>query len=522
MKSPRNENALTPAALCRKLFKLERSGKYEEALAEVKYLWPDTRYLPNIEGFEKRDAAEILLRCGSLFGFLGHFKLLSGAQEKSKNLLDHARRHFLDIYDVEKIVECENYIALAYWRTGEFDAANAYIEEALSHDLPFSNRTGLYTLIINNLINFALKRYQENLESFPAWEKFFLNCKDNYLIGEFYNHYAITEKNLGYDAKAVVHYELARHYHSKSGNKIHLGSIENNISLLYKNESNFAQAHTAIDSAINLFNQIKYRAREGFAFETKAQIYFAEAKYAEALHTIEHSVRLLEESENSSYLTEAYLTNAKILLYLDNFSSAVLILTKAVELTKIQLGEGAVNRLVTEFEQHVNEKSALRLITRLEPVLEENSRVAYAGEKIKKEFDVALSFAGEDREFVEEVFNELKKENISVFYDRAEEIEIRLWGRNLATTLGDIYQRHSDYVVVFISKHYATKIWTQHEFKNALAGAFSEKPDYILPARFDDSEIPGLLPTTAFWDLKKETAKTFAQKIIRKLATPLN
>jgi len=53
MKSPRNENALTPAAFSRKLFKLERSGKYEDALAEVRSVWPDTRYLPNLEGLKR-------------------------------------------------------------------------------------------------------------------------------------------------------------------------------------------------------------------------------------------------------------------------------------------------------------------------------------------------------------------------------------------------------------------------------------------------------------------------------------
>jgi len=443
-------------------------------------------------------------------------KQLPNAQEKSKNLLTEARYRFLEIYDIEKIAECENYIALTYWRTGDADEAVTWIDESLSHNLSPSNKVRLYSHIIKSTLDLTSKQYQRSYDYLRSFEKNFLGCKDNFLIGHFYSNYAIALKNLSHPEKAIVYLEQARYYHLKSRHKSFLAMTENNLALSYTYEKNFALAHAAVDNAIQLFFQLNIKTNEGFALETKARIYFAEAKYDKALHTIEESVRILEKAENTSYLIEAYLTNAKILLYLDNFFSAVLMLTKAVQLTEIRLGEGYVNKLVEEFEQHVNEKSALQLINKLEPALEDKSRDRYLGEKIKKVFDVALSFAGEDREFVEEVFKELIKQKVSVFYDQADEIEINLWGRNLATALGDIYQRHSDYVVVFISEHYAKKIWTQHEFKNALAGAFSEKPDYILPARFDDSEIPGLLPTTAFWDLKKETAKTFAQKIIRK------
>lgn len=44
-------------------------------------------------------------------------------------------------------------------------------------------------------------------------------------------------------------------------------------------------------------------------------------------------------------------------------------------------------------------------------------------------YDVALSFAGEDREYVEEVAIVLKRFGVRVFYDKFEETE--LWGKNL-------------------------------------------------------------------------------------------
>ncbi len=60
-------------------------------------------------------------------------------------------------------------------------------------------------------------------------------------------------------------------------------------------------------------------------------------------------------------------------------------------------------------------------------------------------------------------------------------------------------------------------MWTKLERRSALAKALQEKKVYVLPARFDNTELPGLLPTVAFVELRNETPQTFAQKIIRKL-----
>jgi len=71
---------------------------------------------------------------------------------------------------------------------------------------------------------------------------------------------------------------------------------------------------------------------------------------------------------------------------------------------------------------------------------------------------------------------------------------------------------------MFISAHYAKKMWTNHERKSALARALQEKEESILPARFDDTQLPGLRPTVAYIDLRHETPDTFASKILRKIS----
>lgn len=134
---------------------------------------------------------------------------------------------------------------------------------------------------------------------------------------------------------------------------------------------------------------------------------------------------------------------------------------------------------------------------------------------MSNEYDVCLSFAGEDRSFVEAVAAELRKRNLRVFYDRYE--EVNLWGKDLYQHLDEVYRERATYCVIFISNAYATKVWTKHELKSAQARAFAENREYILPARFDDTELPGMRSTTGYIDLRTKSPEQFADLIERKV-----
>ncbi|PKV49132.1 hypothetical protein ATE84_1149 [Aquimarina sp. MAR_2010_214] len=131
------------------------------------------------------------------------------------------------------------------------------------------------------------------------------------------------------------------------------------------------------------------------------------------------------------------------------------------------------------------------------------------------EYDVALSFAGENRAYVEEVANSLRIRGIKVFYDLFE--ETNLWGKNLYEYLSEIYQNRARYTVLFISGFYNQKLWTNHERASMQARAFQESREYILPARFDDTVIPGVLKTVGYINLKDRSPDEFAGLIEKKL-----
>ena len=130
-------------------------------------------------------------------------------------------------------------------------------------------------------------------------------------------------------------------------------------------------------------------------------------------------------------------------------------------------------------------------------------------------YDVALSFAGENRAYVEKVALFLKHSGIRVFYDLFE--EANLWGKNLYSYLSEIYEKKAKYVVIFISEDYKQKLWTNHEREAAQARAFKEKKEYILPARFDDTEIPGIKETIGYININKKSPSDFGELLIKKL-----
>ena len=132
-------------------------------------------------------------------------------------------------------------------------------------------------------------------------------------------------------------------------------------------------------------------------------------------------------------------------------------------------------------------------------------------------YEIGLSFAGEQREFVDKVAKELSAKGVKVFYDTYEQSD--LWGKDLYQHLNDIYRNKCKFCIVFLSKQYAEKLWTRHELEAAQARAFKENEEYILPVKFDETEIPGINPTTGYLSASNFDPKQIAEMAIKKLAS---
>jgi hypothetical protein len=117
------------------------------------------------------------------------------------------------------------------------------------------------------------------------------------------------------------------------------------------------------------------------------------------------------------------------------------------------------------------------------------------------EYDVAVSFAGEDRERVKVLVDALEQRGIEVFYDFNE--TARLWGKDLEVELAQIYSQEARFMVVCLSAAYPIKDWTRFELEVGKRAAKKRTADYLLPLRLEASVPPvvGLRETLGYQTL---------------------
>jgi hypothetical protein len=103
------------------------------------------------------------------------------------------------------------------------------------------------------------------------------------------------------------------------------------------------------------------------------------------------------------------------------------------------------------------------------------------------EYDLAFSFAGEDREYVKTVKEACVRLGLSVYYD--EDRKIDQWGKSFIGEQRKVYSGYkTKHFVPFISQHYFAKPIPTDEFKSALMES-TKRSQYILPIKLDDSEV---------------------------------
>lgn len=134
------------------------------------------------------------------------------------------------------------------------------------------------------------------------------------------------------------------------------------------------------------------------------------------------------------------------------------------------------------------------------------------------DYDIAVTFAGEDREYVELVVTGVKAAGYSVFYD--EDNSAELWGEELTEFFPLIYEQRARFAVMFISNAYAVKPWTRLERRSVLLRAMDQEEAYLLPVRLDSTPLPGLRSTIGYLDGIRFGPQGVVDAIKTKLGAP--
>jgi hypothetical protein len=134
----------------------------------------------------------------------------------------------------------------------------------------------------------------------------------------------------------------------------------------------------------------------------------------------------------------------------------------------------------------------------------------------RREYDVAISFAEEDRAHAEKLATELEKLGYRVYRDTP--LEAGKWGRDTVEHLTYVFRHSARFCVVFTSRHYKSTSQTKRELMVAQSRAFEENSEYILPITLDDTRLESILPTIGAIDARKTPMPQIARILSEKLS----
>lgn len=131
------------------------------------------------------------------------------------------------------------------------------------------------------------------------------------------------------------------------------------------------------------------------------------------------------------------------------------------------------------------------------------------------EYDVALSFASEDRAMAENFAGLLRGKNISVLLDECSPAGPA--GSDVVAHIAEIYRTKARYCVMLISQYYPLKKWTEAERTSVREHALRDADEYILPIQLDDTDVPGIVETRGYRDLRQHSMESIVDLLAEKL-----
>lgn len=128
-------------------------------------------------------------------------------------------------------------------------------------------------------------------------------------------------------------------------------------------------------------------------------------------------------------------------------------------------------------------------------------------------FDVAFSFPGEVRGYVETIAKELEREigPNSYFYDN--NYKAQLARPSLNILLQDIYRNKSKLVVIFLCEKYQEKEWCGIEFRAIQEIIMEKQHEKVMFIRMDDGQVDGIFKTDGYIDGRHHSPEQVASFI---------
>ncbi|MFN2455372.1 MAG: sigma 54-interacting transcriptional regulator [Pyrinomonadaceae bacterium] len=331
----RDERARLRCQLAREL---EEAGNYEAARGAMGDLWQSVESRPQLEGLDERTAAEVLLRAGTLSGWIGSSKQIEGAQEFAKNLISESRTIFESLQDTEKAAEALTDLAYCYWREGASDEARVILGNALSRLADYDSDVKAVALLRSAIVESSATRNNDALRILIGAKPLFEASADHAIKGKFHTNLAIVLRNLGtaerredYTDRALVEYSAASFHYEQAGHTRYRARVENNLGFLLLKLGRFDEAYPHLDRARRLFVGLNDSGSVAQVDDTRALALLAQGRNSEAERIALVSVHALENGGEQALLAESLTTYGIALARLNRHEQARSTLQRAIE-----------------------------------------------------------------------------------------------------------------------------------------------------------------------------------------------
>ncbi|MBA3241433.1 MAG: tetratricopeptide repeat protein [Acidobacteria bacterium] len=339
-------------------------GQYETAREALGELWQGVGQHPDVKKLRPVTAAEVLLQCGTLTGWLGSALNVAGAQEQAKDLLSESLRKFQSQGQHQKASEAQYELGICYWQLGAHDEARVVLTEAMKPLTETDVELKAKILIRRTLVEISENRYHEALRILKEVEPFFESANDA-LKGRWHGQtgmvlelLATSDGNAALFDRAIIEYTAAIYYYEQAGHERYCARNLNNLAMLLYKLGRYKEAHEHLDRAQFIFTRLRDAGNIAQVDETRARVLVAEKRYREADRIISGVIKTFGKGGESALLADALTVQGVVWARLRAYESSISILRRAV---KVAQDSGALTNAGLATLTLIEEHGAARL-----------------------------------------------------------------------------------------------------------------------------------------------------------------
>ena len=323
--------------LCARAQELEESGKFQDARMILSEFWQRIGDRPKLDGLEGPARAELLLRVGTLSGWIGSTSQIPGAQEIAKDLISESSALFERLELREKVAEARVDLGLCYWREGALDEARITFDAALDQLGEIESSQRLRAVLNKAIVEQVASRPEEALRLLSESELLFEASSNHALKGKFHHEFGTVLKNTGlaerredYIDRSLMQFTAASVELEQAGHMRFLAGVENNLGFLFVHLGKFDEAHEHLDRALSIANQLNDKGYRAHFEDSRARAFLGQGLLDQAEKAASSAVRGLREGDEQSHLASALTTQAMVLARSARHRDALAILNEAV------------------------------------------------------------------------------------------------------------------------------------------------------------------------------------------------